>query len=382
MLLLMLHLPTATAEEDPFTRIDQLLDNNFESIDQSLEEQFEQIDQAMEDAYRRLGEEIEATWGEDEVLLPSKTAWVDYTDDMKTRRVMDFANGTLTIERVIATSDEIDKVLADLQKAAATASTDTESDLAARDHAMNWARKALARDGIDLPAPAHRPGTPVLKGVADAPRRREVSEVVRAAIAARKNRISFRVPFRTDYYSTLAQRYLSEIRDQAEREGVTPSLLLAVMETESSFNPRATSPIPAYGLMQLVPGSGAMDAYEYVYGEKTLLGPDYLYEPGRNVELGSAYLGLLQSRYLRHIRNPENRQLCAIAAYNTGAGNVARSFVGTNNVQQAAEIINGMTPDEVYNHLISKLPYEETRNYLRKVTAARKKYLAYDGNSI
>ena len=121
-----------------------------------------------------------------------------------------------------------------------------------------------------------------------------------------------------------------------------------------------------------------MDAYEHVYGEKLLLDPEYLYDPSNNVKLGAAYLDVLNSRYLRLISNPDSRLLCTIAAYNTGAGNVARAFTGRTSVGEAAQIINGMTPEEVYRHLREHLPYEETRNYIRKVTRAQDKFAPLD----
>jgi membrane-bound lytic murein transglycosylase C len=150
------------------------------------------------------------------------------------------------------------------------------------------------------------------------------------------------------------------------------------METESHFNPRARFAVPALGLMQLVPRSGAMDSYRHVYGEKVLLGPDYLYEADQNVELGAGYLNLLNTRYLRAVTNDQSREYCIIAAYNTGAGNVANSFTDKTNVRKAAPMINALTPQEVYDHLVANLPYEETRHYLHKVTTAKKKYASLD----
>lgn len=165
---------------------------------------------------------------------------------------------------------------------------------------------------------------------------------------------------------------------EAHRQLLPVSLVYAVMETESHFNPRARSAVPAFGLMQLVPRSGAMDSYRHVYGEKVLLGPDYLYEADQNVELGAGYLNLLNTRYLRAVTNDQSREYCIIAAYNTGAGNVAKSFTGKTNVRKAAPMINALTPQEVYDHLVANLPYEETRHYLHKVTTAKKKYASLD----
>jgi membrane-bound lytic murein transglycosylase C len=106
--------------------------------------------------------------------------------------------------------------------------------------------------------------------------------------------------------------------------------------------------------------------------------PEYLYDPRNNVELGAAYLRLLDSRYLVDVKHPRSRLHCAVAAYNTGAGNVARAFTGATSMRTAAEVINGMPPERVFAHLQERLPFEETRRYLVKVTDARNNYRAWD----
>jgi len=58
---------------------------------------------------------------------------------------------------------------------------------------------------------------------------------------------------------------------------------------------------------------------------------------------------------------------CTIAAYNTGAGNVAKTFIGNRNINKAAITINKLTPKQVYTKLMSNLPYNETKKYLKKV---------------
>jgi membrane-bound lytic murein transglycosylase C len=207
-------------------------------------------------------------------------------------------------------------------------------------------------------------------------------KVTTTQLANGAKKITVSVPFKADYLSESAKRYQEQVMIEAQRRGLPASLVYAIMETESHFNPRARSHIPAFGLMQLVPSSGGLDAYNYVYGEKLVLGPEYYFNPDQNVELGTAYLDLLLSRYLRAIEDEQSRVYCAIAAYNTGAGNVARSFTGNTSVSGAAPMINDLTPQEVFDHMVVNLPYEETRNYLRKVTKARERYRGLDQPSV
>jgi len=175
-----------------------------------------------------------------------------------------------------------------------------------------------------------------------------------------------------------AQRFRPLVEKFAGKYKILPSLIYALMETESSFNPRARSGAPAYGLMQLVPRSGARDAYRFVHKQDRLLPASFLYDPKNNVELGCAFMHVLSNRYLKKISHPLSRMFCAIAAYNTGAGNVARAFTSTRSVNQAAPVINDMSPDEVYARLRQDLPYEETRNYIKKVTERMPQYSAWN----
>jgi membrane-bound lytic murein transglycosylase C len=160
----------------------------------------------------------------------------------------------------------------------------------------------------------------------------------------------------------------------AEKEKLSAAMVLAIMETESSFNPMAKSHIPAYGLMQVVPRSAGRDATAYLFGKAIILAPSYLYNSRNNVMIGSAYLNQVYYKYMRYIKDPLSRLYCTIAAYNTGPGNVAKAFSDSISIRKVAPIINGMNAEQVYEQLEKQLPYEETRNYLRKVTERMKNY--------
>ena len=168
--------------------------------------------------------------------------------------------------------------------------------------------------------------------------------------------------------------YLPDVKKNAERWDLPMALIFAIMHTESNFNPMAKSHVPAYGLMQLVPWSGAQDSYNFVYKVKKKPSATYLYNAQNNIELGSAYLHLQYYKYMKNIKNPTSRLYCTIAAYNTGAGNVAYAWSGNNNIYKAAAKINKMSSDEVYNHLIANLKYDEARNYLKKVNKKMDQY--------
>jgi len=182
-----------------------------------------------------------------------------------------------------------------------------------------------------------------------------------------------------DHVKKRAQPYLNRVKEMAQRYHIPASLIFGIMQTESYFNPMARSQVPAYGLMQLVPRSGALDAYEYVFKDKKILPAEYLYNAQNNIELGSAYLKLLQVREMRRIKDIKTRILCAIAAYNTGGGNVAKAFIpGSTNIRKASAIINTMSYEQAYNHLRKHLPYEETQHYIEKVRKYMKNYAKLD----
>jgi membrane-bound lytic murein transglycosylase C len=69
-----------------------------------------------------------------------------------------------------------------------------------------------------------------------------------------------------------------------------------------------------------------------------------------------------------------------IAAYNTGSGNVAKTFNkdGSRNINRAAKIINELSPKEVYEHLLINLPYDETKDYVKRVVKRKGIYTPVD----
>ncbi len=181
-------------------------------------------------------------------------------------------------------------------------------------------------------------------------------------------------PLVVNNLSKSAALYNDLVAELSKKFGIEQALIFAVIEQESRFNPEAKSWVPAYGLMQLVATSGGFDAYRYVYKKEWIPTSSYLYNPRNNIELGTAYLRILMNQF-SYITDEDCRRLCAIASYNTGAGNVSRAFTGNTNLKSAIPLINKHNYNSLYTHLTQKLSTEEARNYVAEVSKRRVKYL-------
>lgn len=96
------------------------------------------------------------------------------------------------------------------------------------------------------------------------------------------------------------------IEDEALRQEVDPLVASSIGYLESGYNPRATSPKGAAGVMQLIPGTAARFGVQDVYNAEA------------NIRGGVAYLKHLQSLF------PDNQDF-QIAAYQAGEGAVQRA---------------------------------------------------------
>jgi len=181
------------------------------------------------------------------------------------------------------------------------------------------------------------------------------------------------IPMVKQHQLVAANGFSQIVSHASRRYAVDPALIYAVIDAESSFNPLAVSPSGAFGLMQVMPRTAGRDVMEKIYGRDTTPGRRYLFDPANNIDSGTAYLSILRDVYLKGISGAEAREYCTIAAYNGGAGNLFKAF--HRDRKEAVRRINRMSAREVYRHILRHHPREETRNYLKKVTEKKKRYV-------
>lgn len=379
----------SVAQDQAFEAFRQQQQAAFDDYQQQINLDFAAYREATDQAFADYRQSVQKLWGDQQV--GTATLWVEYSADMKTRTLVDFERGVLTVETLDRDgSTQVGaKIGAALREVAVknvaeayrddSLSQTIERDVVALSRHVEQSQR-LAPDpllvdvltGTTSPSPAQ-----VEQAVASAAN--QGSAVRRNAPEVGMRIYSFSVPLDKTAISRKAETYRPLVLRYATEERIDPALVMAIMHSESSFNPMAKSHVPAFGLMQIVPGSAGLDATEKVYGQQRLLAPSYLYDADNNIKMGCAYIHILYYRYLVAIKNEESRIYCTIAAYNTGSGNVARAFGNYRTPGAAAVQINRMTPQQVYTRLVSHLPYEETRNYMTKVTP---RYQAYQQQGV
>ncbi|MDH4101187.1 MAG: tetratricopeptide repeat protein [Nitrospirota bacterium] len=137
--------------------------------------------------------------------------------------------------------------------------------------------------------------------------------------------------------------YPSDVLINAEKNALNPSLILAVIKEESTYRPDIVSSAGAIGLMQIMPATGKKLSREV---DMTDFKAALLFKEEINIALGS--------RYLKHLVNATGGRLpLAVASYNAGPNRVAEWIerYGTDDLEEFVE----------------KIPYTETRNYVKKV---------------
>lgn len=157
--------------------------------------------------------------------------------------------------------------------------------------------------------------------------------------------------------------YRSTVESYSSRWKVDKFLAIAVMKAESNFSETAHSQSGAVGLMQIMPETAAWIAYQL--GEKSEEAIDdikNLHDPETNIRYGTWYLAELEDEF-------KGNDVLALAAYNAGRGNV-HEWIKENNWSENFSDVD-------------KIPYAETRDYVKRVLHCREKYAKlYSTNDI
>jgi soluble lytic murein transglycosylase len=141
-----------------------------------------------------------------------------------------------------------------------------------------------------------------------------------------------------------------QIREYARATGLPGHLIAGIIRQESAFDPRATSPVGARGLMQLMP----LTAREVAQKEGVSYSPDGLYDPATSVRLGAVYFRELLDRFDGNVE-------LALASYNGGPNRIQRLWTEKG-------------PDAQLADFVETLDLDESRNYVKRILVLADSY--------
>ncbi len=329
--------------------------------------QFEKDIAALDDLITNFTGDIEMRWGKNEVYVSSKRDYVKYTDNYQSRARVDFERGLVTIETLSLqepTTHLRQAIITTLLTPNNPATVDLYSAADVKLEGKPFLQgQILDHEGKEISWEwrAHRFADYLIK-----------SQIKTKQLGIQKV-FYVNIPMVTDHSNKRSYQYANLVRNAAKRYNISEDLIYSIIKTESSFNPYAVSWANAYGLMQVVPKTAGRDVFKLIKNQTGEPTPQYLFDPARNIDIGTAYLHILKTRYLKDVRNPLSQHYSMISAYNGGTGNVLKTFHRSNRAQALVQL-NQLDPHQVYSALANRHPSTESRRYLHKVTHSQKEF--------
>jgi len=332
---------------------------------QALAADIKRFQQVVDDFVEAIG----SVWGTDDARIPAPKTYVKYTHNYLSRASVDFDAGVITVETLDQQNGPaslrtaiVTTLLTPGDPRAVDLYSDKPVKLGETPFLLGEVKDA---DGKDIRW-AWRAGR-----FAD----HLIATGLKTRTASGKTVLYVTFDMVRDHLDVRARKYRGLVEAAAKRFSVSRNLVYAIMQVESDFNPFAVSGAMAIGLMQVVQKTAGSDVYRFLHGKAGAPTRQTLFDPAGNITYGTAYLHLLDARFLAGIDDPVAREYCVIAGYNGGAGAVLRTFDA--NKDRAKRRINTLSTGEVYQTLKSGLPQNETRRYLGKVLEAKKRFVNF-----
>jgi membrane-bound lytic murein transglycosylase C len=315
--------------------------------------------------YAFFNDQVNQRWGVD-ASFASQKSYVKYLDDYLSRAKVDFNKGQLIVE-TLATSEPKQQLKAAIVTALLTPDDPSGVDIYSATKIDANGKPFLLGQVLD------QTGSPIsYKWRAQKFANYLIDQHLE--IRETQNGLMYQVKINLVKNRTqvAAQGIKAWVAQASNRFNLPESLILGIIETESSFNPFAVSHANAYGLMQIIPSTAGTDVFNLVLKKPGKPSRNYLFNAQNNITVGSAYLSILRDRYLSAIENPTSQLYCIISAYNGGAGNVFKTFHP--NRKKAIAYINSLSSDDVLWRLRKKQPNHEARRYVEKVLVNKRHY--------
>ena len=335
--------------------------SDFEKFKKAQEQEKNNFFSEQDEGFIQYKNQIEKLWNEFKESSP--TDWVAYNNDFSSRSSVDFKNGKINISTVINQNPE-------------KAKKNIANQLSAILSEKTEANTPILKNQVINPL---KPSQELSKKNITAFAKQILKKANRVKITGKDGKVRIKYTVSLKMVPNHLQKRIKMFRPQIERNckrfRINPDLALSIIHTESYFNPKAYNRRGnAYGMMQIVPKYAGKIMNKSLNNKNSAPSSKYLYNPKNNLKMGIGYLRWLANNKWSKIHNKKNLEYCLICSYNGGPGSIYKAMTGKmRNIHQKKwnkmiKNLNNMNSKKLYLHLRKKIPFAETRNYLKTVS--------------
>lgn len=295
------------------------------SFDKSQE--YERHENIQKREFNKVELNINKLWKE--VVTSSGKVFVSYYNNQNSRLMVDYEKGFVKIETLGKSKTELRNILTEI----IDDESRTDSVLSIDELTLSKSTKADLINSL-----------------------MEKVRIDESDLGNIKTKLSFNML--SEQLQIRANKYFKIIKKWASINKIDPELIMAITRHESAFNPRAQSPIPAYGLMQIVPKYAGRDVMITIGGVDYTPTQSELFDPETNVSFGTSYIYLLKNKFSYFTKDSKDLQSLVIAGYNWGPQRILDAI--------KTKRIDFKKPN--VHEQIMKIAPLETKNYLKAVT--------------
>jgi len=321
-------------------------------------------------------DEIERLWNEFKESTPKE--WVSYNADFSGRSEVDFEKSEIKVAAVVdeKASDaekEQQKVKAqEIVKQQLISIMKEKDDISDEPILTNQVQNPIKENGaikeVDLEEIAEKI---VL----------ETKPVIIKTKEGNKLKYEISLKLMPNNIKIRLEKYKAAIEAMCKKHEVNPKVAMAIIHTESFYNPKAYNRHGnAYGLMQIVPKYAGATMNYALYKKKGKPSSDQLFDAEINLNMGIGYIRWLADNKWSKVTNKDNQYYAIICSYNGGPGCVYKAMtgkmtkIGQDKWDKMMSDLSTMDSEELYKKLHRDVPWKETRNYIKLVNERMNKY--------
>ena len=323
-----------------------------------IERQWDEIEDEQRRELQELKRRIDRLWGEAGVTS-SKKNWIDYDQNFSIRSNINFKKGTMEVDALIPLN-----VSNPYESAKRKIADKMVASFMAKDFKQRGVLTNQLKSSQGFYVTSKNLNSYIKNDLF--PKIGNIPTSITGNDGRTRIKFGARISLVPGHLRIRAGKYRGAVQANASRFSLEPQLIMAVIHTESYFNPFARSHAGAYGLMQVIPRYAGREAYQFIYNQDRIITPPYLYEPVNNINLGSAYLYLLYNKHFADIQGRDKRLYLTICGYNWGPTAIRQKIIQRYHV-------SSMSSDKLYQLLRHRTP-KETSDYLKKVTERSNTY--------